>query len=126
MLALTDGVVIPDRVVQMAMRDLYYRARRSASLVANRISSESSHRLRAVIGFAESASELDLGELDGTVPHLTVRTSWLPWPSVSNYLDQHGGRPIAFSNFEPSAYTLEPEDAFFSFSAYRRNRRRDG
>ncbi len=64
MLAVTDAVVILDRSVLMEMKDLYYPARRGASTVARHISSQTSHCLRGVIGFAETASEIDLDELD--------------------------------------------------------------
>jgi len=113
MCVVTDAVVILDRSVLMRMRDLYYPARRGASTVARHISSQTSHRLRGVIGFAETASDIELDELDEAGSDLG--TNLMAAVALGQErLDHGGGRLIAFSHFEPTACTLTG-GVFFSY-----------
>jgi uncharacterized protein with von Willebrand factor type A (vWA) domain len=114
---MTDAVVILDRSVLMRMKDLYYPARRGASTVARHISSQTSHRLRAVIGFAETASDIDLDELDEADfdPNHLGTNLMAAVALGQERLDHRGGRLIAFSHFEPTACTLKSEGVFFSY-----------
>jgi uncharacterized protein with von Willebrand factor type A (vWA) domain len=109
MLPMTDAVVILDRSGLMQMKDLYYPARRGASTVARHISSQTSPCLRGVIGFAETASEIDLDELDeADFDPFTWGANLMAAVALGQeLLDHHAGRLIAFSDFEPSAFTME-------------------
>ncbi|HUJ66786.1 MAG TPA: hypothetical protein VLX59_14670 [Acidimicrobiales bacterium] len=113
---MTDAVVVLDRSVQMPMRDWYLPARQGASLVARHISSGSSHRLRGIIGFAESAAEIHLDELDEVDFEHVYGTNLMAAIALGQeLLDHQPGRLVTFSSFEPSAHTTADGFSFFSY-----------
>ena len=113
---MTDAVVVLDRSLHMPMRDLYYEARRCASVVASHISSKSSHRLCGIVGFAELASEISIDEMPGVDFAMTYGTNLMAAVALGQeLLDHRPGRLITFSSFRPSAHTSESGEPFFSF-----------
>jgi uncharacterized protein with von Willebrand factor type A (vWA) domain len=112
----TDAVVILDRSLHMPMIELYVAARRGAALSARHISSESSHRLRGVIGFDEMASAIDLGELDEVDFSSRYGSNLMAAVALGQeLLDHRPGRLVTFSSFEPTAHTSAKGEPVFGY-----------